>query len=148
MPSGAIEIVRASIDAFNRRDIPGLLDLIDPAVEWTPLRAVLDGDVYRGHTGVRRFIAHMDEDIDRARLRTDEVFEVGANVVVYGAIVGTGRGSRMDLEFPLGWVLRVRGGRVVYLRAYTERDAALKAARGAGSGLDEPLGPPARALDS
>ncbi len=128
--------------------MPALLDVIDPNVEWVPLRAVLDGDVYCGHDGIRRFIGDMAEDIQHMQVRTDEVLEVGGHVVVCGAIVGKGRGSGMDLEFPLGWVIGVRDGRVVYLRAYTEREAALGAARDAQAGIEQPLGPPARALDS
>ena len=148
MTRGAADVVEASIDAFNRRDLPALLDLIDPDVEWVPLRAVLDGDVYRGHEGVRRFIAHMDEDIEHMQVHVDESLEFGDHVVVYGAIVGKGRGSGMDLEFPLGWMLAVRNERVVYLRAYTEREDALRAARDAQAGIEQSLGPPARALDS
>ena len=128
--------------------MPALLDVIDPDVEWIPLRAVLDGDVYRGHEGIHRFIGHMDEDIEHMQVRVDEAFELGHHVVVYGAIVGKGRGSGMDLEFSLGWVIGVRSERVVYHRAYTEREDAMRAARDAQAGVPQPLGPPARALDS
>jgi ketosteroid isomerase-like protein len=136
------------MDVFNRRDVAALLDLISPDVEWVPLRAVLDGDVYRGHDGIRRFIADMDEDIEGMQVRSDEVFEVGENVVVYGAIVGKGRGSGMDLDLPIGWVMHVTEGRVDYLRAYSERADALEAAERAREGVELPLGPPAPALDS
>lgn len=141
-------MIKASIDAFNRRDVPALLELIHPDVEWVPLRAVLEGDVYRGHEGIHRFIAHMDEDIADMQIRVDDVLQVGRNVVVYGAILGRGRGSGMDLELPIGWVMRVREDRVDYLRAYTDRDDALKAAQAAAEGVEKPLGPPAPALDS
>ena len=143
-----IEVIRASIDAFNRRDIPALLELIDPGVVWVPLRAVLEGDVYRGHDGMRRFISDMDEDIEQMRVRFDEAFEIGANVVVHGAIVGKGRGSGMDLELPVAWVMHVRDGRVDFLCAYSERGDAMTAAQNAVEELETPLGPAARALDS
>jgi ketosteroid isomerase-like protein len=144
----AAEIVRATVDAFNRHDTAGFLEGLDEDVEWVPLRAVLDGDVYRGHSGARRFVADMDEDMEGRQIRLDEVFEVGAYVVAYGAVTGKGRGSGMDLEFPIGWVVGLSGGRISYLRAYTEREDALKAAQDAESGLEQPLGPPARAVDS
>lgn len=143
-----MEVVTASIDAFNRRDLPALLDLIDPGVEWIPLSAVLDGGAYRGHDGIHRFIADADDDIEHMTVRLEEAFEIGENVVVYGAIAGRGRGSGMDLDLPLGWVLRVRNGRVDHLRAYPERNDALEAAKHAQEGARDPLGPPAPALDS
>ena len=142
------DVVRRSLEAFNRRDTSLLFELVDPDVEWVPLKAVLDGDVYRGHDGIRRYLTDVDEDIAGMQVRLEEIVEVGENVVLYGAIVGKGQGSGMDLELPIGWVLRVRDGRVAYLRAYAERADALKAAEDAESGVEQPLGPPARALDS
>jgi ketosteroid isomerase-like protein len=145
---GDVEVVRASIDAFNLRDTSVLLELVHPDVEWVPLRAVLYGDVYRGHDGIERFIADMDGDIEQMQVRVDDLFEVGENVVIYGSIVGKGRAGGMELDLPIGWVIRVLDGRVCYLRAYPERGDALKAAEDARSGVEQPLGPPARALDS
>jgi len=128
--------------------MPAFLGLIDPEVEWVPLRAVLDGDVYRGHDGIHRFIADMDEDIERMQVQADEAFEVGGNVVLYGAIVGKGLGSGMDLHLPLGWVIHVRDGRVDYLRAFSDRAEALRVAEATRRGVELPLGPPAPAVDS
>jgi ketosteroid isomerase-like protein len=128
--------------------MPAFLDLVDPDVEWVPLNAVLEGDVYRGHDGIRRFMTDVDEDIENMQVRAEEVLEVGGHIVVYGAILGRGRGSGMDLELPIGWVMRVRDRRVDYLRAYPERADALSAAEDARAGVEKPLGPPARALDS
>jgi ketosteroid isomerase-like protein len=143
-----VDVVRAAVDCFNRRAMNAFLELIDPDVEWVPLNAVLEGDVYRGHAGIERFMGDVNKDIENMQLRLEDVFEVGENVVLHAAIVGRGRGSGMDLEFPVGWVIRVRDGRVDYLRAYPERTDALKAAEEAQAGVEKPLGPPARALDS
>jgi uncharacterized protein len=145
---GDPDVVRASIDAFNQRDTSVLLELVHPDVEWVPLRAVLYGDVYRGHEGIQRFITDMDNDIERMQVRVDDLFEVGENVVIYGSIVGKGRAGGMDLDLPIGWVIRVHDGRVAYLRAYPERTDALRAAEEARAGVEQALGPPARALDS
>jgi ketosteroid isomerase-like protein len=142
------EVVRASIEAFNARDVPALLERIDPEVEWVPLRAVLEGDVYRGHDGIRRFIADCDEDMEHMQVRMDEAIQVGDYVVVNGAITGRGRGSGNDLDLTLGWLIHVTGGRVDYLRAYTDRSEALSEAEAANRGVKTPFGPPARALDS
>ena len=148
MTRGDADVVRASIDAFNQRDTSVLYELVHPDVEWVPLRAVLYGDVYRGHDGVQRFMADMDEDIERMQVRVDDIFEVGENVVLYGSIVGKGRAGGMDLDLAIGWVIQVVEGRVAYLRAYPERGDALRAAENARAGVKQPLGPPAGALDS
>ena len=128
--------------------MPAFLERVHPEVEWVPLRAMLDGDVYRGHQGIRRFFADVEEDIENMQVRADEILEVGENVVLHGAIVGRGRGSGMDLELELGWVIHVRSGRLDYLRAFSDRADALKAAEAARTGVELPLGPPTPALDS
>jgi ketosteroid isomerase-like protein len=148
MARGDGDLVRQSIDAFNRRDTPVFLDLISPDVQWVSLRAVLDGDVYHGHEGIRRFVADTEDDIDGMHVRVEEIFEVGEYVVVYGSIHGIGRGSHMELDLPIGWVVRVTSGVVDYLRAYPERRDALRAAEDARDGIEYEFGPPARALDS
>lgn len=140
--------MRAAADAFNRRDMAAFRELMDPSVEWVPLSAALDGDVYRGHAGIDRFMADTDKDIENMQLRFEDAFQVGAYVVLYAALVGKGRGSGMDLDLPVGWLVRVREGRIDYLRAYPEREDALKAAQDASAGVDKPLDSPARALDS
>lgn len=148
MTRGDVDVVRASIDAFNQRDTSVLFELVHPDVEWVPLRAVLYGDVYRGHGGIQRFMADMDEDIERMQVRVDDIIEVGENVVLYGSILGKGRAGGMDLDLAIGWVIQVIEGRVAFLRAYPERGDALRAAENARAGVKQPLGPPARALDS
>ena len=57
-----VEIARGVHDAFNRRDVAALLELLDPQVEWVPILAELEGRVDRGHAGVRRWIKDLDTD--------------------------------------------------------------------------------------
>ena len=40
-----VEIARGVHDAFNRRDVAALLELLDPQVEWVPILAELEGRV-------------------------------------------------------------------------------------------------------
>ena len=142
------DVVRASIEAFNSRDIAALLERIDPDVEWVPLRAVLEGDVYRGHDGIRRFVADCDDDLEGMHVRMEDAIQVGDFVVVNGAIEGRGRGSGNELDLTLAWLMHVTDGRVDYLRAYTDRAEAMREADAANRGVKTAFGPPTRALDS
>lgn len=61
-------IVTRWVDAFNERDLEGMLARVHPEVRFHPLRlAGLDGS-YRGHHGVRRWFMR------RAQLRHTHVF--------------------------------------------------------------------------
>ena len=57
MSQGNVDVVARSFEAFNARDVNELVGLSTPDCEWLPFRAQLEGIVYRGHEGIRRFVA-------------------------------------------------------------------------------------------
>src|SRR3954467_10371176 len=54
-----VDQLRKALDAFNRRDLDGLLESIDPAVEWSPPVELPGASTVRGHDGVRQSVADM-----------------------------------------------------------------------------------------
>src|SRR5688572_10054921 len=53
-----VEVFKRGWDAGERRDVEGLLALLDVEVEWHAALPMLGGDaVYRGHDGVRAFLS-------------------------------------------------------------------------------------------
>ena len=56
-----VELALAAVDAWNRGDREAWLALWDEEVEFIPLRAQLEGESYRGHEGLERFLAEMAE---------------------------------------------------------------------------------------
>jgi SnoaL-like domain len=66
-------IARDFIDAFNRRDAEGLVALCDPEVSFhpTPLAGTHGG--YRGHDGLRQWVADLDTSGLDHRVRVREV---------------------------------------------------------------------------
>ena len=126
MASDAVENVRSGIDAYNRGDAEALVELSDPDVTMVPIRALLEGTEYRGHEGVRRFLADMDEDWTEREVIADEMREVGGRVLVLGSFRAVGRASGSEVRHPLAWIAVVRDGLLVGLRAYTDPEAALR----------------------
>ena len=49
------ELADRAVDALNRDDLDGFLDLVDPEVEFTSMIAEAEGETFRGHDGVRRW---------------------------------------------------------------------------------------------
>jgi ketosteroid isomerase-like protein len=49
------ELARRGVDALNRDDLDGFLDLVDPEVEFTSMIAEAEGETFRGHDGVKRW---------------------------------------------------------------------------------------------
>jgi hypothetical protein len=49
-----VEIARRLSEASNRAyadGTPDLYELLDPDIEWVPIKAILEGTTYRGHEG-------------------------------------------------------------------------------------------------
>ena len=123
-----LALVRRVTAAFNARDIEAFVAELDPAAELEPLRALLEGKRYIGVEGAREMFADFDEDWEYLRLEIDDVREAGDDVVLRGRLLSRGRASRVDLEVPIGFVWRVRNGKLVHGKTFSEPDDAPRAA--------------------
>jgi len=122
------EIALAAVDAWNRGDHEAWLALWDEEAEFYPLRAQLEGESYWGHEGLERFLAEMTEDFEEVRFEIEETRDAGEQVVGIGRFRARGRASGVDLNVPLGVFTRVRRGKIVYTRFFSEPADALEAA--------------------
>jgi ketosteroid isomerase-like protein len=122
------DIVRRAFDAFSRRDLPALLAFIDPDIVFSPATARLAGraEPYRGHDGMRTYMADVARVWQELRPEPDEFVEVGDVVVCTGRVYAWGIGRVIDA--PAGWVWRLRAGLLVEGRVYDTRREALVAA--------------------
>ncbi len=124
-----VEIALAIVDAWNRGDLEAWLALWDEEAEFYPLRAQLEGESYSGHDGLMRFLAEMTQDFEEVRLEIDETRDAGGEQVVgIGRFRARGRASGVDINVPLGVFTRVRRGKIVYTRFFSEPADALEAA--------------------
>ena len=123
-----VEIALAAVDAWNRGDREAWLALWDEEAEFFPLRAQLEGESYWGHEGLERFLAEMTEQWEEVRFEIEETRDAGEQVVGIGRFRAHGRASGVDLNVPLGVFARVRRGKIVYTRLFSEPAEALEAA--------------------
>jgi ketosteroid isomerase-like protein len=121
-----VEIVRRSFVAFNARDVDGLVSLSAEDCEWLPLRAQLEGIVYRGHEGVRQFVRDMDEDWEAFRIDPLEFHEHGERVVAIGHVGALGR-SGVEIDSVAGFVFELHQGRIRHINSHSDPKAALAA---------------------
>jgi uncharacterized protein len=120
-----IETVRAGIDAYNRGDAEGLIAMAHPDLRLKPMRSLLEGGEYVGHEGVRRFMADMEEDWADRRIDIDEIRELPDGVLVLGGFTATGQ-SGTEVRVPVAWHARFRDGLLIGLKAFSDREAALR----------------------
>ncbi len=123
-----VEVVRAAYGAFNARDIEGLLRLSAEDCEWRPLRAQLEGIVYRGHQGVRQFVEDMDQDWEAFRIDPLEFHDREDRVAVIGRVSARGQ-SGVAVDSVAGFVFELQQGRIRRIISHSDPEAALEAVR-------------------
>jgi ketosteroid isomerase-like protein len=126
-----VEVVRRSVEAWQRDDFDLWLATIDPAVEWGPLAIdrLAEGSesVYRGHEGMRRLWQFLRIEFD-LEFEAQELRDVGDDrVVLLGGFRWRGPSSGIVVESPSGYVATVRDGKIVRAEDYLSHEEALKA---------------------
>jgi ketosteroid isomerase-like protein len=130
VPPDKLDIARAASEAVFAGDTDTALDLLDPDIEWHGTVGGLDeGRVWRGvDEVVRNFTAYFDE-WERLEMTADRYIDAGGDdVVVFFHEVAKGRESGIVVETDTGAVQTIHGGRIVRVRAFMDRAAALAAA--------------------
>jgi ketosteroid isomerase-like protein len=123
-----VEIARASFEAIGRWDIDALLDLYDPEITFLPLTGTrVESGGYIGHDGVRAYFTEVAEIWSQLHPRADDVRTTGDHVVVLGGCAVRGKGSGVESDDPMAWVLTVRDGKITSHRGYRTREEALAA---------------------
>jgi uncharacterized protein len=124
-----VEIVRKAAGAVNRRDTEAMLPYADPEVEvQSAIIGGAEGNTYRGHDGVRRWIAESDDTFEELQIEVEEWRDLGEDVLVIGRLWARGRESGVEIDSPIAWLMTLRGGKVVRARGYLHVQEALQAA--------------------
>ena len=77
---------------------------------------------------MRQFARDSAEEWEYVQIVPHELRYAGDRVLMLGRYDARGRANGVDVEFPAAWVARLRNGKIVHLRSYSDRYAALEAA--------------------
>jgi ketosteroid isomerase-like protein len=128
-----VELVRQGVARWRAGDYAALLDFLvsnsAPDLELYSRLAGFGGEPYRGHDGLRAWIADIQENFERFDPWLDEVRAVGDDrVVAVGGIRFRARESGIDMSERLGWVYEFRNGLLRRMMFYGSPSEALEAA--------------------
>ena len=119
-----VEIVKAAFNAWSRRDIASMLDLVDPEIVVVQPPDVPDAMTRHGRAGVMEAIAAWPEQWDDYQIEILQIADADDHVVVRTHQRGRGRGSGVEVEDEIWFVLGFRNGKVAEWRMFgAERDA-------------------------
>jgi ketosteroid isomerase-like protein len=124
-----VEVVKALMDAVNRRDIDTFAGLTTPDFEWFPVFAArVEGDVYRGREGIAAFLGEVDQTWEEFRPMPERYHDLDDRVLGLGRLKTRGRASGVPSDSPWGGVYDFRDGKISRIRTYLDHGEALRAA--------------------
>ena len=121
-----VDVVRRFVeDTSETRNVPW--ELVDPGIVYVIDPPAWLAGTYRGHAGLKDVLTRTWDVYDEFRFEVDEYIDAGDSVVVLGAAHVRGALSGATAVQTGGAVYRVRGGLIVTVTVYLDRDHALEA---------------------
>ena len=123
-----VEAFLEANEAMRRGDVERLLRWVDEEAVLLAARSAVEG-AYRGHDGLRRFMADNQENFEKFEPDYPEVHDLGDRVLAIGTIHVRGRGSGVETDIPAAGIATFNeDGRLVRWEDFRERHLALEAA--------------------
>ena len=123
------EVVRALLERWNAGEHAVLTEYTTSDFAFFPaLDRTVEGDSYRGREGIERYFEMLGDTWEELHVLGDEIRDLGDRVLVLGRVEGRGRGSGVQVDAPVGFVLDFRGVKVSRVRAYLDQGEALRVA--------------------
>ena len=120
----AVRVATDLYSAFGRGDIPAVLALFDPAIEFreaegNPYRP--DGSPWVGPQMIlTELFARIGEEWDAFAIHTERITPTADGVVMEGRYSGTYKPTGRSLDGQVCHVLRIRDGRLTHFQQYID----------------------------
>ena len=123
-----VERMSRLIAAFNRGDGEAFDGFLTSDAEVVPVRAALEGTIYRGPDAGTQYCTAVDQSWENLRWEVEEIRDGGEQVLALGHIRGEGRDSGVAIDARAGWLAHFSEGRIAKFQTFANRDDALQAA--------------------
>ena len=123
-----MEVVRASLEAWERGGLDALAEFWDAGIDWRAAEgAPDDAGPINGVDAMRAYLEDWLDDFDELSLELEEVIDAGEHVVAVQRLSGRGKASGIQTEIRFAVVYTIRNGKIVRGREYWERAQAFEA---------------------
>jgi ketosteroid isomerase-like protein len=122
------DTVYTAYEAWSRRDIDALLEVVHPDAEARPILGANIGiSVYRGREGLREWFRDLHQEWEQFQTRVTQIEARDDRALLTIQIQARGRASGVVIEGDLYHLVELRDGLILRLEAFRDRDGALKA---------------------
>jgi ketosteroid isomerase-like protein len=122
--SDQVDLVRAIYDTFARGDVPGMLGMLDPQVEWNEAEHVTlwpGGPIYGPEQVAAQVLSRFPELFgDTFRIEVERLHACGDTVVMQGRYTATVQPTGRNLSVQAVHVWDIEGDKVVRWQQYTD----------------------------
>jgi ketosteroid isomerase-like protein len=128
-----IDVVKAVFAAFAERDVEGVLAHAHGDIVFSPLTGDYAGrtEPYRGHDGLRQYFHDVATVWEELHIMPVDFRQDGDAILVTGRV--SARSPARLVAGSTGWIWRLTGGLVAYIRVYQSAADAMAAFEGRGA---------------
>ena len=128
MSDSDVSTIRGAYEAFGRGDIPGVMSMMAPSVDWHAPDVLPHGGTFEGHEGVGSFFQGIGATWEAMQVDPAQFIDAGGKVIVLGRVSGTLRGGSPG-EYGFAHVFTLTNGAVTEFREYVDPGDTVVAAR-------------------
>jgi uncharacterized protein len=118
--------LRAAYAAFNRDDINAAVRSLDPQVEWIEPAEFPGGGTYHGVEGAKRYLEQSRTGAAQVISEPEQFIPAGDQIVVFVHARVLPWNSQEWQDIRLADVYKFQNGRVIQMRAFANREDALR----------------------
>jgi hypothetical protein len=121
MSTTYLQTVRAAYAAFATGDMPSVLAVLAPDIEWTEAEGFPYGGTYRGPQAVLEGVfMRLGQDWDNYAAIPDDFLADGERVVAFGHYSGRNKATGRSFVAPFAHVWTFRNGKAVRFLQYVD----------------------------
>jgi ketosteroid isomerase-like protein len=124
--TNSIAALKGAYAAFNRGDIDAAVQALDANIEWTEPPEFPGGGTYHGREGAKRYLAQSRAAWAEVNSQPERFIPAGNRIVVFVHARVKPKGSNEWQETNLADVYTVNDGKIVQMRAFADRQEALR----------------------
>jgi ketosteroid isomerase-like protein len=134
MPKSNHDVAREGLEAWSRKDLESALEGLHPEIEWHlifPLPDLANKMVYKGRDEVRVAWSAFHDGFETLTAEIEKViWERPDALVMRTRVRGVGKGSGLEVEPTVFFVMKVRDEMVILWKGFFEQDEAIEFAEG------------------